>query len=305
MYDTKSIATILKNNKFEIKSISGNKIIVLVDGDRLDVVDKLVNILSDLGAKYDRNVSGSSIGGVRVEKTIILVKTKGKTSGLDVESAAIKSLKEALVKARIASGGSINIKIKNKTIKDCYDVEKTNGTPKSDFHIVNSLGNPVIFISHKKGSRPNDFQQWSGMTEDKILEQDETQTFITECQAIFGKKIPPGTSIYKKIKNDELKMMSVFGVDYGQSQSGENNVDVLIQGNPGLKKIGPANLWELTATGNIHYNGDLPGGGFDPVLTLIYKGDRDQFNIKGARASIYPIAGRRMTSIEQYVKNKR
>ena len=304
MYDTKSIATILKNNKFEIKSISGNKIIVLVDDDRLDVVDKLVNILSDLGAKYDRNVSDSSIGGVRVEKTVILVKTKGKTSGLDVESAAIKSLQEALIKARIASGGSINIKIKNKTIKDCYDVEKTNGTPKSDFHIVNSLGEPVIFISHKKGSRPNDFQQWSGMTEDEILKQDEIQTFITECQAIFGKKIPPGTSIYKKIKKDKLKMMSVFGVDYGK-QSGVNNVDVLIQGDPGLKKAGPNNLWELTATGNIHYNGDLPHGGFDPVLTMIYKGDRDQFNIKGARASIYPIAGRRMISIEQYVKNKR
>lgn len=304
MIDKDIILAVLKKNKFEIKGISGNKITILVDGDRLNVVDKLVKLLNSLGAKYEKNVSGSSIGGVVIQKTVILIKNKGKSAGLDVEAAAIRSLKEALTQAKISIGGPINIKIKNRVVKNCYDVEKTPGTPKSDFHIVDSSGKPVIFISHKKGSRPNDFQQWSGMTESEILKQKETQTFIAECQVLFGEKMPPGTSIYKKIKENKLKMMSVFGVDYGE-KPGINNVDVLIQGDPGLKKAGSGNLWELTATGNIHYNGDLPGGGFDPVLTLIYKGDRDQFNIRGARASIYPVAGRRMTPIEQYAKSRR
>ena len=32
--------------------------------------------------------------------------------------------------------------------------------------------------------------------------------------------------------------------------------------------------------------------GFDPVLAVIYKGDRSQFDIKGARVSVYTSGGR-------------
>lgn len=304
MTDKNTVITVLENEKIEIKKVEGNKITVLVDGDRFEAIAKLTDIMQNIEAKYDKNISGSSIGGIRVGSAIILIKTKGKTSGLDVESAAIKTLQEAIINAMVASGRAINIKVGNQTVRGCVGVEKTEGTPKSDFHIVNEAGKPIIYISHKKGSKPTDFQQWSGMTEEKIFNHPDTKTFIAECQSIFGKKMPTGTSIYKKITKTNLKMMSVFGVDYGKS-SGINNVDVLIQGDPGLKKIPGNDLWQLTATGNIHYNGDLPHGGFDPVLTLIYKGDRGQFGIQGARTGISPIAGRKMTSLENYVKNKK
>ena len=304
MTDKSSIVEVLNAQNIEIKSVSGNRITVLVDGNRLDVINKLTASMENLGAQYDKNVPGSSIGGIRIGSIVILVKAKGKTGGLDVESAAIRTLQEAMTTAMVASGGPINIKVGNKTVRGCVGVEKTAGTPKSDFHIVNENGKPVIFISHKKGSKPTDFQQWSGMTEEKIINHSETKSFIAHCQAIFGKKMPSGTSIYKKIVESNLKMMSVFGVDYGGS-SGINNVDVLIQGDPGLEKLGGNDFWRLTATANIHYNGDLPQGGFDPVMTLIYKGDRSQFGIQGARASIYPIAGRRMISLEDYIKKKK
>jgi hypothetical protein len=87
-------------------------------------------------------------------------------------------------------------------------------------------------------------------------------------------------------------MMSVFGVNAPNSKGGHiNSVDVLIQGDPGLKHI-TGNTFELTGTGHINYYGELPKAGFEPVLACIYKGDRDQLGIKGARFSIYPLAGR-------------
>ena len=302
MTDIKEIVKILQQKKYKIRSQSGNKIIVEVNLDRFQAIKDLVSVLKSFDAKYDKNVSGSSIGGIKIDKVVILVKSIAKGASLDVEAAAIRTLQEAITQAMIVNGGPITIKVKNKRHNNCIGVQKTPGTPKSDFAIINSNKKPVIYISHKKGSRPNDFQQWSGMTEDDILNHPEVQDFISECKSLFGNKMPPGVSVYKKINSKELKTMSVFGVDYLTHRSGINNVDVLIQGDPGLKKVGEH--WELTTTGNIHYNGDLPEQGFDPVLTLIYKGDRNQFDIKGARASIYPIQGRKMVLIEEYAKRR-
>ena len=79
MNDKDTVVAALKKNKFEIKNVTGNRITIIVDGDRLNVIDNLVNLLSNFGAKYNKNVSGSSIGGIVINKTIILIKNKGKS----------------------------------------------------------------------------------------------------------------------------------------------------------------------------------------------------------------------------------
>lgn len=284
------LAERLEKAGFKIKSKTRSSLVVLVIGNRQQHLLKIASMLSPLGARIDSNLKGSSIGGIVIKNIRILIKADGATGGLDVESAALGILNAAVRSAVVENGGPITIKLKNKVVKGCVGVQKTPGTPKSDFNIFGMDGKPLIHISHKKGFKPNDFQQWGGMTETKIANDPEVKAFAADCLAKIGKKIPTGTSLYRKIRTKHLKMMAVFGVDYTKANS-PNSVDVLIQGTPGLKKSGP--YYVLESTGHVNYKGDIPTGGYEPVLAIIYKGDRDQFGISGARASIYPYGGRK------------
>lgn len=286
------IAVLLKKAKgVTIKSVTSTSIVILVDGDRITEMHNIAKMLSKLKAVVDSSLKGSSIGGIKVGKVKILIKTTSRTGGLDVEAAAMSALQKAVLAAMSETGGPISIRINGKTIKGVSKVSKTQGTPKSDFHLADANNKPLIHISHKKGKTPRDFQQWGGVTEDRIVNHPEVKKFITKCQTLYGERIPAGESAYTVIKSKDLKMMSVFGVNFDKGTIDENRVDVLIQGDPGLKKVSKGS-YELTATGHIHFHGDIPSDAFSPVLAVIYKGDRDQFKIKGARFSIYPKGGR-------------
>lgn len=289
------IANILKGiiKGIVFKSITSTSIILMVDGNRNEQMNIIASSLSSLGAKTDSSLKGSSIGGIKVDRVKIFLKSAGRTGGLDVEEAAIRTLETALFSAMAEAGGPIKIKLgRGKIIDGVTAVTSTNGTPKSDFHLADKNGKALIHISHKKGKSPNDFQQWGGITEDRIKNHKETQAFIKKCQELYSGKISPGESAYSVINSKELKLLSVFGVNFDRGTTDVNRVDVLIQGDPGLKRVGNG-LYSLTATGHLHYLGDIPSGGFAPVLAIIYKGDRDQFGIKGARFSIYPLGGRK------------
>jgi hypothetical protein len=287
------IAKLLKKLKgVTIKSSTASSIVLLVDGNRIEEMHRVAKFLCKLNAVVDSNLKGSSIGGIKIGLVKILIKGAGRTGGLDVELAAISTLESAVFAAVAETGGPIKIKLGNgKTILNVSRVLKTAGTPKSDFNLADDSGKALIHISHKKGKYPKDFQQWGGLTEDRIKNHKETKAFILKCQALYGDKIPPGESAYSVIKSKDLQMMSVFGVNFDKGAIDSNRVDVLIQGDPGLKKISKG-IYTLTASGHIHYHGEVPDAGFTPVLAIIYKGDRDQFNIKGARFSIYPKDGR-------------
>lgn len=292
---TSALEAVVEQLGHKVKSKTGTSMVVLVKGSRLDQLQSICSAMSNLGAEYDPNMTGSSIGGIRVGKIRILIKADGKTGGLDVEVRAQAMLHEAILSAMMENGGPIDIKMDHRVVKDVVGVEKTPGTPKSDFHLVDKNKRPCAWLSHKKGSKPTDFQQWGGVTEKEIANHKEVIAFGVECKAKFGDKMPSSTSVFKEIKSKELKGFSVFGVDYGK-RPGINNVDALLQGDPGLEKKG--SNYELTAN-HVHYNGDIPTGGFEPVLNLTYKGDRTNLGIKGARASIYPMLGRKMTHIEK------
>jgi len=288
------LSAFLESLGYKVKAKTKTSITLLVSEDRITKMMEVSNVLKGLGAKIDPSIKGSSIGGILVGNVKILIKAEGRTGGLDVEAAAIRQLEEAVLVNASLLGRPLSIRVKNKTIDGVIGVEKTAGTPKSDFHLVDENGNPLLHISHKKGSTPKDFQQWGGFTEKKILDHKEVKDFIAQCQERYSSnsnKIPPGESVFKRIKDKDLKMMAVYGVEFDRPTLNENRVDVLLQGDPGLKQ-NPSNSFSLTATGHVHYRGDDITGGFEPVLALIYKGDRDQFGIKGARASIYPIGGR-------------
>lgn len=265
---------------------------VYVTGNRNEAVVSLSTIPE---LEYDPNLRGSSIGGFRCNGLKILVKSFGRSAGLDEESRAM-SLLSSVISAEVNSHGPIDILLPSRIVLSVVGVAKTPGTPKSDFHLYDSQNRPVCFISHKKGHLPTHFQQWGGLTESAIAEHPDVEEFADACRVKLGELMPPKTAVFMGIRDPLLKQMSVFGVDFGKD-FGENNVDVLLQGDPGLERHGQAYM--LTAN-HVHYNGDVPTGEFEPVLSMIYKGDRTNLGVKGARGSVYPLGGRKMIHINEY-----
>lgn len=299
--DGLQIADYLQSKGYAVKTKTKTSIVILVNGDRIKKMIELAALLKNMKAAIDKNLKGSSIGGIVIGKVKILIKASGRSGGLDVEAAAIEELEDAIIQAIMLNGGPINVKLNNRVIKNVVGVEKTAGTPKSDFHLIDANNNAVCHISHKKGSTPKDFQQWGGITEKEIANHPEVKYFETQVNILYpGGIMPSSQSAYMKIKDSTLKMMAVYGVNFDKANLDVNRVDVLIQGDPGLKLLSNGDF-QLTATGHIHYLPEDITGGFEPVLAIIYKGDRTQLGLKGGRASIYPIGGR---TFKTEIKNK-
>ena len=223
---------------------------------------------------------------------------KGAGGSLAAEDAAIKQTREAIEEAIKQNKGPIKIRCGNQTYDNIVGVEKTQGTPKSDFHLIDSSGNAVIWISHKDGRTAKDFQQWGGISERKepeIFSHKETQQFISDLKKVYPNGLPPATTLFRHIKDDRLKKLAVYGNQYGK-KLGEQNVTVLLQGPVSLSKHG--NVYHLNAN-HVHYNGDsVDGNGYDPVLMAIYKGDRSDAGVKGTRIVISPVGGRKGTEFK-------
>ena len=222
---------------------------------------------------------------------------KGAGSGTlkeDIElQRLIKQLNDIRKKQKT---GTVPIEVGGKTGKtfNVADAITTPGTPKSDFHLVDDNGTEVVWISHKDGRTARDFQQWGGISktrEPTIFSHPETQSFINDLKKTYPDGLPRRTTLYRKIKDDKLKNFSVYGNQYG-NEEGRQNVSILIQGPVKLQKSG--NVYKFVSN-HVHYNGEKMTGDFEPVLTAIYKGDRNDAGVKGTRIVIMPIAGRKMT----------
>lgn len=227
-----------------------------------------------------------------------LKKTKefgGKDSRFSVrlEDAEIDSLNKQLDSLRSQLKTSV-IPIKFKTkVYEVYDVVSTPGTPKSDFHFRDIDGRDVLWVSHKAGKGPKDFQQWSGMTEAVIRTHPEVNRFIKKVQDLFPKKMPNATTVARAIKDPRLKNHSVYGISYGANY-GINNVNYCIQGAAQIVPIGKG-VYTLIGSTMTHLNGENIYDGYEPTLMAMYKGDRDNFNVKGARFAIQPQSSRAVT----------
>lgn len=220
---------------------------------------------------------------------------KGAGSGTAKEDAALTDLRNQIEQARIKEGSvEIPIKIGTKTYM-VMGVVSTPGTPKSDFHLVDKDNNEVAWISHKDGSRAKDFQQWGGLSqskEPKLFNHSETTSFVAEVHKVYPNGLPNATTVYRKIKDAKLKMMSVYGNEYGGKFSRQNTT-LMLQGDVKLSKKGQS--YTITAT-HTHLNGDDMTGDYEPVYMAIYKGDRSDFGIKGTRVVIAPFGSRKVTS---------
>lgn len=218
---------------------------------------------------------------------------KGARGGTIKEDAALSSINEQIEKVKNEIGSAwIPIKVKNEIYKAAKMVS-TPGTPKSDFHLIDIDGNEIAWFSHKDGTTPKHFSQWGGTSkrsEPRIFSHPETQQFIKDCISLFPNGIPNRTTVAREIKDNVLKMQSIFGNEYG-SKFGRQNVTAGLQGN--LKLIKKGNVYEIDAF-HVYPNGTNIVGGYEPVFTAIYKGDRSDHGLIGGRITIYPKDGRRV-----------
>lgn len=278
-----------EKSAFEIK---GGKKVVLV---KPAGVEKILR----KGTNNDLNNLRFGSNDGKTYKLSDIVKTKefggkGEGSGTAKEDMALASLREQINEAKKREGSAtIKVKINNATYT-VSDAVSTPGTPKSDFHLVDIDGKEVAWISHKDGRTAKDFQQWGGMSqrsEPKIFSHREVQKFIADLKQMYPDGLPRATTLARKITDKNLKMMSVYGNEYGRKFSRQNTT-LMLQGSVNLSKSGSA--YKITAY-HTHVNGDDMTGDYEPVFMAIYKGDRSDFGVAGTRIVIAPVGCRKIT----------
>lgn len=203
---------------------------------------------------------------------------------LQAETLALNVLDKKIKKLGGRTG--ITIFINGKRYDNIVQCVKTPGTPKSDFHLNDIEGKTVIWISHKDGTRPQQVQQWSGMTEEEIVSHREVQQFVESVKAMMQKRqlktFPNKQTWARSIRDIMLKNQAAYGIDYGDWY-GTNNVNVIIQGDIDLTPYRDG--YKITGP-HAFYNGEPLTGEYEPTLMVRYASDRVNFRIQGARFSI-------------------
>lgn len=210
---------------------------------------------------------------------------KGAGSGTRAEDEALSDIKRKLEDILKATKKSyINVKIGKRTVK-CAGFESTFGTPKSDFHILDPDNNQVAWISHKKGTKAKDFQQYGGMIE--LKDNANLQKFVSDVKDILGKTksndvvLPMKTAFARKVTDKSVRMKSLFGKDFRSSgPDSVQNIDVLYQGVLGFKKVG--NAYEITSSHTV-FHGQEPTGDYTPYYYVRPEQAKNQFGVRGAR----------------------
>lgn len=245
--------------------------------------------LGDVKDVFDKSFRLYDLDG-NVIKLSQLVKTTefgGQTKPLDKEMKALDKLRTNIRNNLIANVVPI---LFGNTVIDVHDVQPTKGFNKSDFTCLDKFGNPVAWISHKDGSKPCHFQQWSGISkrEERIHNNSETQSFIEELLHIYPDGVSNTRTHARKISNTVIKMLSVYGSEYGSNNS-DNNVNLVIQGTPNLLKTG--NVYTITAH-HILNNGDPVLGSYEPQYYMAYRSNYNNCGLQNGRLSITPTDGK-------------
>ena len=141
-----------------------------------------------------------------------------------------------------------------------YDVDNfsqvTAGRPKADM-IFSYKGTPVIFVSHKKGKKPADFQQYGGFVADLgIKSLNDTKKypgiykFMLEVNHVLNtlgvsktnglhdlKNTKSGFIMADFVKDERVVYITKFGKDFYTKRMGLNNCSILIDGDILFKPV--------------------------------------------------------------------
>ena len=213
---------------------------------------------------------------------------KGAGSGTRAEDEALADLKSKFQKIlEKETVPFIYIKIGRKTEK-VSAIYSTPGTPKADFHFVDEEGNEVFWVSHKKGRKANDFQQYGGMAELTFTRSKDMSNFVDDVKKEMGdlKKFPMKTAYARKVKDQNIIMMTMYGKDFKKgSADSRQNIDVLFQGPMNFKKSGNKNGIPVYTMSSNHtvLHGQRPTGDYEAYYYVRPAQDRTQMGVPGAR----------------------
>ena len=302
-----SMKELSKRNNFSIftKRISIGQGFYLVGMDELILLDtSILDQIDDLeGLRYyeeKNSILLPTMGGNKIKLTSLYKdsefsnRTQNTTIKQDLEVYSLSHKLEEIKKQ--TNKPYVDVRV-SETI---YRVASVISSPfgyKSDFHFVDTNGNAVMHVSHKYGNSARDFQQWSGTSkrfQERIFNHPETIKFISTLQSL-GSELPRASTVARRISDDLLKQLAIYGTDFG-SEFGLNNVEAVLQGNLSLKNIG--DCYMLIASHHGLRNPVVPSQNYEPVFLAVHKKDRSDHGIKNARITINPIGGRR---IKQFV----
>lgn len=187
----------------------------------------------------------------------------------------------------------VSIEINN-NIYNVKHIKRLNEKSKADFCFVDLNGNEIGFVSHKDGNSPKSFQQWSGTShrfQEEVFNHVETQDFIKTLKDKFPLGLPPTSSVARRISDERLKKIAVFGNDFGK-EFGKNNVEAVMQGELKLGKY--KEHYILFGSHYVINNGSLPEYGYDPVFMAVHKKDRKDHWLDNCRLTINPIGSRKI-----------
>ena len=211
---------------------------------------------------------------------------KGGGSGTRVEDIALEDVNKKLQEL-----GSIDVKLSpnGEVYKGIIGATTVNGTPKADFTFNDETG-PVVFISHKDGKGPKDFQQYSGFQ--GLSDFPEIKSFVEDVRAKTGGELKPGDSFRRKIQDNNIKLKAVYGLDQSIGNYGKNNCQVILQGPIDLKLDSSDDVYLVEANHKV-INPNLPEGDYEPYMYVTFRSDRNNEGVKNARFGTYPEAYKR------------
>lgn len=295
-------------NVFKEKIKNGDKFITIAGEAVLD--KKQAFSLDAMNVSGFSGVFTGKVGGkkVAIEYPKGFYKTpefggKGAGSGTAAEDRYLTEFRNAIQKEMIERKKNyLLVKINGRTIhvSDIISTpQTTKRAPKADFSLLDENGKQVGWISHKAGSKPTDFQQYGGLSDDAFTSNTEVKKFMTDLIKLYPKGLAKGVSVMRKCKNKDVILKSVFGTDYGKAP-GIQNVDEFHQGSMKLAKSGQSYTIVSTHKGT---NGEIPsGGGYDCIYFARYTSDRGA-NVAGkfianARLGVFPSGKTVSTTVE-------
>jgi hypothetical protein len=302
-----SMKELSKRNNFSIftKRISIGQGFYVVGMDELILLDtSILENIDDLeGLRYYEK--GNSVllptkGGNNIKLTSLYKdsefsnRTQNTTIKQDLEVYSLSHKIEEIKKK--TNKPYVDVRVSEKIYRVVSVISSPFGY-KSDFHFMDTEGNAVLHISHKYGNSPRDFQQWSGTSrrfQKAIFDHPETISFISALQGM-GNELPRASTVARRIKDNTLKQLAIYGTDFG-SEFGLNNVEAVLQGSLSLKNIG--DCYMLIASHHGLRNPVVPSESYEPVFLAVHKKDRSDHGIKNARVTINPLGGR---SIKQFL----
>jgi hypothetical protein len=200
-----------------------------------------------------------------------------------------------------------------------------DGRPKADMAFTYK-GRDQIFVSHKLGSKPADFQQYGGIVNDlgylknsrksnivKGASHEYINGFLSSIDSILStvynvksdkngifsfKDVKKGTNFAIPISDNNIAGLVMFGKNYNSGKLGLDNVHILVDGNIILDSVGKGNAYVIKGSYHTMINPTIPGSKdrfptkapYQPMLFVMRSASQglNQGGFLNARVVIWP-----------------